>query len=53
MKKKGIVRFEKELDIVRFTRKQMMLETVFKVLFTKLELFLLRNQKKFVLKDNQ
>ena len=52
MTEKGLDRIEKELDIVRFIQKKMMLETVFKVLFTKMELYLLRNQAKFVLKEN-
>ena len=52
MVKKGLNRIEKELDIVRFIRNKMMLNTVFQVLFTKPELFLLRNQAKFALKGN-
>ena len=46
---KGKDRIGKELDIVKFMKKQMMMDTVLKTLFTRLELYLMKNQKQFVL----
>ena len=39
----------KELDIVTFIRKQMMIDIAFRTLFTRKERFLIKNQRKFVL----
>ena len=46
---KGLERIERELDLVKYIKKQMMIDTVFEVLFTKADRFLLKNQAKFVL----
>ncbi len=46
---KGLDRIERELDLVKYIKKQMMIDTVFKLLLTKADRFLLKNQAKFVL----
>ena len=46
---RGLNRIERELDLVKYIKKQMMIDTVFEVLFTKADRFLLKNQAKFVL----
>ena len=40
---KGLDRIEREQDFVRYIKKQMMIDTVFEVLFTKVDRFLLKN----------
>ena len=37
------------MDLVKFIKKQMMIDTVFQVLFSKADRFLLKNQSKFVI----
>lgn len=37
------------MDLVKYIKKQMMIDTVFELLFTKADRFLLKNQAKFVL----
>ncbi len=39
----------RELDLVRYIKKQMMLDAVIELLFAKAERFLLKNHAKFVL----
>ena len=46
---KGLDRIERELDLVKYIKKQMMIDTVFELLFTKVDRILLKNQAKFVL----
>ena len=46
---KGLKRIEIEQDFVKFVKKSMMLDAALKVLFSKTERFLLRNQVAFVL----
>ena len=48
----GLNRIERELEADRFLRKQIELGVAMKVLFTKLERVLIRNNRKFVLQDN-
>ena len=43
MSRKGTKSIEKELDIVRFIRRQKMYEVALKTLFTRLDLFLIKN----------
>ncbi len=46
---RGLERVERELDLVRYIKKQMMLDAVIELLFTKTDRFLLKNHAKFVL----
>ena len=46
MKQKAEDSIYKELDFIRFVKRQKMYEIAMKVLFSKIELFLIRNQKK-------
>ena len=50
----GESRIGQELDIIRFIRRQKMYEIAMKSLFTRIELFLIKNQfKHFVLKGTR
>ena len=49
MQEVGLKRIDKELEIHRFLKGQMMMRISFKVLFSKVERFLIKNNKKFVL----
>ena len=49
----GLNRIEKELEADRFLRKQIQLGVAMKVLFTRLERVLIRNNRKFLLQDKQ
>ena len=49
MLNKGLERVERELDLVRYIKKQMMIDAVIELLFTKADRFLLKNHAKFVL----
>ena len=52
--KRGEAHVGKELDIIRFIRRQKMYEIAMKNLFTRVDLFLIKNQRKpFVLKSGK
>ena len=46
---KGISRVEKELEIDRFLKSQIKIKVALKVLFSKVERFLIKNNRKFVI----
>ena len=48
----GSRRVSKELDIVKFIRKQMIVDVILKTLFSKEEQFLIKRQKQFYLDQN-
>ena len=52
MLEKGLGRMHLELEVDHFIRTQMQVRIALKTLFTKLERFLLRNQKVFVLNSS-
>ena len=45
----GLSRVDKELEIDRFLKTQVKLRIAFKALFSKIELFLIQNNKRFVI----
>ena len=50
MRRQGQEAIAKETDIIRFIRRQLMYETALKSLFTRVELYLMKNQREtFVL----
>ena len=49
----GLDRIGKEQDFIRFMKLQMMLVGAFKVLFTRNERFLLKNQSRFILRKTE
>ena len=46
---RGISRVEKELEIDRFLKSQIKIKVALKVLFSKVERFLIKNNRKFVI----
>ena len=51
-KEKGLRRIDKELEIDNFLKQQIKLKVAISALFSKVERFLIRNNKKFVLKTD-
>ena len=49
----GINRIGKELEIDRFLKNQIKMKIALKVLFTKVEMFLIRNNRKFVIETEE
>ena len=52
MIKEGIDRIGKELEIDRFLKNQIKMKIAIKVLLSKVEMFLVRNNRKFVIETN-
>ena len=51
-KEKGLRRIDKELEIDQFLKQQIKMKIVMKALFSKIERFLIRNNKKFVIQTD-
>ena len=51
-KEKGLRRIDKELEIDQFLKQQIKMKIAIKALFSKIERFLIRNNKKFVIQTD-
>ena len=51
-KEKGLKRIDKELEIDQFLKQQIKMKIAMKALFSKIERFLIRNNKKFVIQTD-